>query len=83
MSCASFKIVSGAPSGARNPIAVDLSRLHTGHEGVPIVARSVYGRIEGNNALWSSIILTVKEEQLDARGASREEAEIRATLSNR
>ena len=69
--------------GSPNPVAVDLSRLYVWDECVPIVVRVVYDRIEGNNALWSSIIFAVKEEQLHARGTSREKAEVRATLRNR
>ena len=69
--------------GSPNPIAVDLSRLYAGNKRVPIVVRPIYGRIEANYSLGSNIFFAVKEEQLDARCASREETEVRATVIDR
>ena len=69
-------------SEAPDTVAV-MSWFHTGDEHVPIMIGAVCRRVDGNDARWPSVALVVKEKQLDARGAPREEAEIGASFNNR
>ena len=50
---------------ARDAIAVDLPRLHPGHERVPVVVGAVGDRIESERRVRPGVIGLVEEQQFD------------------
>ena len=67
---------------ALDPIAVDLSRPHPGHERVPVVVGSVRGRVDPDDAGRAGVVLAVEEQEFDARGGPREQAEVDAAVDD-
>src|SRR5262249_24860537 len=65
-----------------DPVAVDLSRAQTWHEDMPVVVRTVRCRIEPDYAGGVGVLLPVEEQQLDARGSPREQAEVHAAVND-
>ena len=61
-------------------VGVELPRLHTRDEHVPIVVGAVGRRVDRNHARRTRIVLTVEEQQLDARGTAREHTEVHAVV---
>ena len=84
----SSKTLAGSnrsPRGVRrpfDPIAVDLSRRDPRHEHVPVVVGPVRRRIDPDDAGRGSVV-PIKEQELDARGCPREQAEVDATVNDR
>jgi hypothetical protein len=68
--------------GSLNPVAVNLPRLQSRHEGMPVVVRAVKSRIDANDARGPGVILTIEEQQLHAQGAAGEHTEIDAAGIN-
>ena len=66
----------GRLEGAHGPVAIALAWLQTGNEDVPVVIGPVLLGIKRDHARRLSIILMVKEKQLDGGTAFREEAEV-------
>jgi hypothetical protein len=64
-----------------DPIAVDLAWLRAGDEHVPVVVGPVGDRVDADRARGLSIVDVVEEQQLDAGGMLREDAEVRPTLA--
>src|SRR5262249_32253541 len=66
-----------------DPVAVELTRPHTWNEHVPVVISTVRCRIDPNHAGRGATILSVEEQEVDARGCPREQTEVDAAVSNR
>ena len=63
-----------------DPVAVDLSRPHTGDEYVPVVVGAIRRRIEPDHAERGGVIFALEQQQLDARGGPREQTEVDAAV---
>src|SRR5260370_20367024 len=72
----------GGIEAALGTVRVKLAGLHTGQKHMPVVMSAVSRLIDRNNACRVWIIFAIKEQQLDARSASRKDAEIDATRSD-
>src|SRR5260370_9720527 len=72
----------GGMEAALGTVRVKLARLHTGQKHMPVVMSAVSRLIDRNNACRVWIIFPVKEQQLDARSASRKDAEINPSRSD-
>ena len=62
-------------------IAIELARLHSRHERVPVVIGSVCAWIQFDGPAGSGIVGPIKEQQLHARGRAGEQAEVRAAAA--
>ena len=65
-----------------DPVAVDLSRRAPGHEHVPVVVGPVRRRVDPDHAGRGGVVLPVEEQEFDARGGPREQAEVDAPLDD-
>src|SRR5206468_3470085 len=65
-----------------DPVAIDLSRQHAWHEYVPVVVCAVRNRIDLHHTGRGGVILPVEDEEFDARGGSREQTEVDATVGD-
>ena len=64
-----------------DPIAVKLPLTNIRHKDVPVVVAAVCRRIEPDDAGRRGIVVSIEEQQLDARRMPRKEAEIRAAIN--
>ncbi len=62
-------------------IAIELARLHSRHECVPVVIGPVDVRIQFDGPAGPGVVRPVEEQQFHARGGAREQAEVRAAAA--
>src|SRR4029077_19713225 len=68
---------------ALDPIPVKLAWLHIRHKYMPVIVGAIGRPIDCDHACRARVIFAVKEQQLDARSASRKDTEVDAPTNNR
>ena len=66
-----------------DPITVQLAGSYVRHEHVPVIVRTVGGWIEAHHARGLGVVDPVEQQQLDAGGVPREDAEVDAVRRRR